>query len=193
MWLNVILWHYCLLAHRLETWESSQTHTFNQKLVQPSKETKELVNNKIISQMSRTEFHPHRMLHTNWAAYAQTWKYSEIFKICQPIDKQAPECYSLCSRCDTTTQPSLLFAGSPGSDLCFNLFLYSHLLLWESKLNMAWRWHVGVDSPMCAVCPAPLFLCLVDLNVRDEEGVYIKAFHLQPETCQLNSLPNKAQ
>jgi hypothetical protein len=50
-----------------------------------------------------------------------------------------------------------------------------------------------VDSPMCAVCPAPLFLCLVDLNVRDEEGVYIKAFHLQPETCQLNSLPNKAQ
>jgi hypothetical protein len=46
---------------------------------------------------------------------------------------------------------------------------------------------------MCTVCPAPLFLGLVDLNVRDEEGVYIKAFHLQPETCQLNSLPNKAQ
>jgi hypothetical protein len=57
----------------------------------------------------------------NWAAYAQTWKCSEIVKICQPIDKQAPECYSLCSRCDTTTQPSLLFAGPPGSYLCFNL------------------------------------------------------------------------
>jgi hypothetical protein len=44
-----------------------------------------------------------------------------VVKICQPIDKQAPECYSLCSRCDTTTQPSLLFARPPGSYLCFYL------------------------------------------------------------------------
>jgi hypothetical protein len=40
-----------------------------------------------------------------------------------------------------------------------------------------------VNSPMRTICPTSLLLCLVNLNVRDVERVYIKAFHLQPEVC----------
>jgi hypothetical protein len=36
---------------------------------------------------------------------------------------------------------------------------------------------------MRTICPTPLLLCLVNLNVRDVERVYIKAFHLRPEVC----------
>jgi hypothetical protein len=98
---------------------------------------------------------------------------------------------TLWRRCGTATQPSLLFPRPPWGYCCFCLFLNSNLLLWKCKLNVAWGWHVGIDSTMRTVCPTSLFLCLVDLNVWYEKCVYIKALHLGIALCILQQAKQK--
>ena len=90
------------------------------------------------------------------------------------LNSSSATCHS--RRCTIAYCMRLL--GLAGSQLNFKLLFNRFLIFERNQLDMAWGWHIWVDSSMSTVCAAPLFLCLVRLDVRYVEWINIQTFQI---------------